>query len=201
MLDAWWHRSLLSSDLHRTKSVPSAVHGNFACDFDGARISLIGLMARRDNYHNLSWPFAQYKHRFHSACSQHLVVELEHMFWKVFSETYARVVVKSPLAVYVCIAGWSSPMEVDHKRHVCRILLKVDNLPHHLYRFWFLFCGVFYPPVAFLYVGLSAARSLSHRIWGSHSSTRKTITILVKVNRGAQAPDAVWLSWIQQCTS
>lgn len=54
VLDAWWHRLLLSSDLHRMKSGPSEVNGNFARDFDGTRISLIGLMARRDNYNNLS---------------------------------------------------------------------------------------------------------------------------------------------------
>lgn len=73
------------------------------------------------------------------------------------------------------------PMEGNRKPHVCRILIKVDNLSHHLYRFWGLFCGAFYPSVAFLYVGLGAARSPRHRIWGIHSCTQKIVTILVKV--------------------
>lgn len=45
---------MLSSDLHRIKSGPDEINGNFAREFDGTRISLIGLMARRDNYNNLS---------------------------------------------------------------------------------------------------------------------------------------------------
>lgn len=53
----WCHRLVLSSSLPRIKLGPSEINGNFTCDFDRTRMSLIGLMARRDNYNNLSRPF------------------------------------------------------------------------------------------------------------------------------------------------